>query len=307
MKARRAKAFKWLILLTIVSGLLFLHFYVPRIITEIRNPIVGFVRDLKGSNKVLDPLAVGRKIEFESFDGVAISGYFMPADGAYSKGTIILLHGIRSSKECYADLSSRLSDLGYNSVAIDLRGHGKSGGRHCTFGVKEKQDVSALIDFLANEEGIAGWIGIWGRSLGGAIALQAMGFDDRIGLGIVESAFSDFRTIVGDYSGYHLGFSYAPLTDYLVGRAGAIAGFNPADARPVDYCQRIKQPILLVHGNADKRISISYARENFRAIASTDKEFVEVSEAGHLDVWKIGGIAYFNQVVEFISTRSGLQ
>ena len=65
-----------------------------------------------------------------------------------TKGTIILLHGIRSNKSHFNDLSNYLSTNGFNSVALDLRAHGESEGKFCSFGVNEKRDVKKLIHFL---------------------------------------------------------------------------------------------------------------------------------------------------------------
>jgi alpha-beta hydrolase superfamily lysophospholipase len=101
------------------------------------------------------------------------------------KGTIILLHGIRSNKESFIGLNTKLSKLGFNSLALDSRAHGQSSGTHCTFGVKEKKDISELISTLSEKEGITENIGVWGQSLGGAIGLQALENDKRIKFGII--------------------------------------------------------------------------------------------------------------------------
>lgn len=305
MKKRRI--FKTLFLGLIISGLIFFHFYVPRFITEIRNPLVEIVRGKYAKtnhpNFGNDNLN-GKIIKFESFDNTPLTAYLTYSNLDYTKGTIILLHGIRSNKNTFIKLSSKLSKLGFNSVALDSRAHGNSLGKHCTFGVKEKKDVSALVSFLNEQEKITKNIGVWGKSLGGAIALQSLGNDDRIKFGIIESTFSDFKTITNDYFNYHLGFNIKPLTNYLIYRAGKIASFDPEDAKPKKYCKKINQPILLVHGDKDKRIDIKYAKENYRNIQSEEKEFIQIKNANHLNVWKTGGDEYFNKVIEFIEKHT---
>lgn len=91
------------------------------------------------------------------------------------------------------------------------------------------------------------------------------------------------------------------LTNYLVCRAGKIAEFNSDDAKPSQYCKAIIQPILLVHGTKDKRIDIKYAKENFRKIKSNNKEFIEIKDANHLNVWEIGGDEYFGKIINFLT------
>lgn len=305
MNKKKKRVFRKVFTLLLVLGGLFLHFYIPRFITEIRNPLLRIVKGnyFNSSPKFVNNKSNGKFINFKSFDNVELSCYFTYSKLDTVKGTIILLHGIRSSKECFIGLSNKLSKLGFNTVALDSRAHGESGGVHCTFGVKEKKDISALINTLS-KEGIIGNIGIWGRSLGGAIGLQALATEKRIKFGIIESTFSDFKTITNDYFTYHTGFNSKILTSYLVYRAGKIAKFNPKDARPIKYCEKIEQPILIVHGDKDKRINIRYAKNNFSKIPSSKKEFIEIKNANHLNVWDVGGDKYFERIVKFIEENT---
>ena len=186
---------------------------------------------------------------------------------------------------------------------MDSRAHGESEGDFCSFGVNEKKDVQSLISYLIDSENL-NHIGVWGQSLGGAIGLQAMGFDNRIKFGIIESAFSDIKMTVDDYFQLYAGFSFKPFSNYLVERAGIIAEFDQNNAKPIKYCETINQPILLVHGNMDERINIKYARENFSKIPSTQKELLEIDTAKHADVWKIGGDDYFKKALSFLNAQS---
>lgn len=304
---RKVRIFKRSFLVLLILGLLITHFFVPRLISEIRSPVVSLIkRNRNVTHKLIteENSEIKRKtISINSFDGLKISANLTYSSLDSIKGTIILLHGIRSNKTHFIDLSNFLSKNGYNSVAMDLRAHGESEGQFCTFGVNEKKDVQKLIDYLYENENLK-HIGIWGQSLGGAISLQAMGFDDRLKFGIVESTFSDFKTIVNDYFDLHAGFSFTPFTNYLVNRTGNIAEFDPNDAKPIKYCENIKQPILVVHGNDDKRINIKYGKDNFLKIKTNDKEFIEIDSANHSNVWKVGGKEYFDKVLLFLDKQT---
>ncbi|WP_296381388.1 alpha/beta fold hydrolase [Winogradskyella sp.] len=307
---KRIKFLKCSFLTLIAIGLLLIHFFVPRLISEIRNPVVGLIKRNKNVKVELaenNSNSLKRKeLSIKSFDGIRISARLTYSSLDSTKTTIILLHGIRSSKEHFIDLSSLLSKNGFNSVALDLRAHGKSEGQFCTFGVNEKKDIQYVIDYLSEKENI-NHIGIWGQSLGGAVALQAMGYDKRIEFGIIESTFTDFKIIVNDYFDLHAGFSFSPFSNYLANRAGSIAEFNANDAKPIKYCETINQPILIVHGNNDKRINIKYGKANFSKIKSSKKEFVEIKSANHLNVWQVGGEEYFNKVLKFINNQNNIQ
>lgn len=306
MRKNCKKKIIFIFLVLVISGLLFAYFYAPRFITEVRNPLLA---ELK-SNYIAIPKVhfennslKGKYINFKSFDGIDLVAYLSYSNTPSDKGTIILLHGIRSYKEHFLILSQTLTTLGYNLVAVDLRAHGQSGGQHTTFGVKEKKDISQLIDSLFKEESINN-IGIWGQSLGGAIALQAMAADERIKFGVIESAFSDFPTIVHDYVEYHSGFDIKPVTDYLIVRAGKIAAFVPSEASPRKYGKEIHQPVLMVHGTEDAKVSLDYAKENYESIVSKNKKFVKIEGAGHLNIWQTGADDYFNAVFDFIEEHS---
>ena len=176
-----------ILVIILFTGILILHFYIPRIITEIKNPLTEVKFD-----KVKLPEEVVTKY-FMSFDGYKQYYNLRHSNQPVVKGTIILLHGIRSRKEQYLELSNYLSLRGYNTVALDLRAHGSSEGVHCTFGVKEKRDVASLIDELYSL-GLENNLGVWGQSLGGAVAIQSTAFDDRIQFAIVESTFTNLKT-----------------------------------------------------------------------------------------------------------------
>lgn len=285
-----------------VLGLLLVHFYMPRLVTEIKNPLVKLLRGHPQTTskdpKMLNP-KVGRILKVASFDGTEIVGYEKYSMLDTTIGTIILVHGIRSNKEHFNQFSNRLANEGFNAIALDLRGHGESGGTHCSFGVFEKRDITKLLDQIRIESPDQK-IGILGQSLGGAVALQAMGEDERISVGVIESTFTDFRTITHDYINYHLKLDFNFFSNYLADRAGKIAGFNPDEAGPLESCKKISKPVLLVHGKLDDRIDIKYARENFTNLQHEDCKLLEIEDADHVNVWQKGGEAYFEEVIAYL-------
>ena len=306
-KQKKIKILKRLSVITLIIGFLLIHFFVPRLISEIRNPIVSLIkrnRNIKYEAKSNNALKINQKdFYFTSFDSLKLSAQLSYTSQDSVKATIILLHGIRSNKHQFDGVLELLLENGFNTVGLDSRAHGKSEGDFCSFGVNEKKDVASLIDYLSKTEYL-NHFGVWGQSLGGAIGLQAMGYDNRIEFGIIESTFSDFKTVVNDYFDRYVGFSYLPFTNYLVNRTGEIAEFDPNDAKPVKYSSFIDQPILVVHGNQDKRINIKYGRANFEAIPSSKKTFIEIDSANHSNVWKVGGQQYFEKILRFLNDQS---
>jgi len=293
-----------IILVILITALLF-HFYIPRLITQIRNPFIELVKYKHHNFDGIEyDQTKGKNISIKTQDGLTLKAFITYAETDNAKATIILLHGIRSRKEFFIEQSKQLAKAGYNSVALDLRAHGESEGKNCTYGVNEKYDIQTLVEYLKVEEAIKTPIGIWAISLGGAIGLQAMGIDKNIEFGIIESTFTDFKTITNEYVTRYLGgINISPLVHYAVNRAADMQNFKPEEARPIDYCKMIEQPVLMVHGNKDIHIKPAYGKENFNSLKSNKKQFLEIESATHLNVWEVGGDAYFKQVADFIESN----
>jgi pimeloyl-ACP methyl ester carboxylesterase len=128
---------------------------------------------------------------------------------------IVFCPGLAMNKETYLGLCKRIANLGVAVMAIDLRGHGQSGGPS-TFGQSESRDVWAAIDLLGGREDVdPDRLGVIGHSLGGIAATRA-GFEqpfDRIKTAIaiycwkgfgeaVEAVFGPLEGFVGRWWPY---------------------------------------------------------------------------------------------------------
>lgn len=277
-------------LLVPILLIVIVYYYIPR--------EVVFVR--KQDKKI--PKGKYQLLNFESNDGLLLQAYFSPSILEKPKGLVLLLHGIRSQKEIFYEMSEVFAKTGYSSIALDLRAHGESEGKYCTFGVQEQKDVAQVLDY-AIAQTLAGYqhIGIVGKSLGGAIALQALAKDKRLKFGIIESAMADFTGTVQHYFKRSIKISYLPFVKYCIRRASQIAGFQPQQINIPTSCNNINQPILLVHGTLDESILIEQGKKNYTRLATSKKEFLEIPTGGHKDLWQIGGTAYYQKLVDFIN------
>ena len=288
------------LIVCLVFNILFIHFYLPKIFIEPNNLIVNLIN---GSPIKVHPKALGLKnehFEINTKDNLKIRGFKIFSGQEKSKGTIILLHGIRAYKEHFSPMCKLLSKRGFNTVIIDLRGHGESEGKYCTFGFKEKYDIVEVVNEIIEDNRLNNNIGIWGQSLGAAISLQTLAIDKRIKFGILESTFADLDEVSRAYINRLLKIDNLTLSDYLIERSNAIGGFDSSKIKPKESAKKITQSILLVHGTKDNRINIKHAEINFKNLQSKNKLFLKVKDANHLNVWKKGGSNYFQQVFSFI-------
>lgn len=288
----------WRFLLFFLLGIFIgIHYLLPLLIVRIRFPLYS-------SENVINQHE-GSKFTFTTCDGIELTGHHYTTMEASPKASIILIHGIRSNQTTFQNISHMLNKKGYNAITLDLRAHGKSGGNYSSFGYYEKQDISALIDFLERNNCIYNEpLGVWGQSLGGAVAIQSLANDRRIKFGIVESTFTDYQQIVGDYIERLTGIKSVPLKKHLIHRAASIANFNPNLVSPIKDCAKITVPILLAHGDKDNNIHVSYAKRNFEQLKNKNNELIIIENAGHNNLWTVGGANYFDKVFSFLSKVS---
>lgn len=138
-------------------------------------------------------------------------------------------------------------------------------------------DIMAGVDLLV-ERGLAdpARIGIMGGSYGGYMTNWAITQTDRFAAAI--SMFGIF-SLVSDYSNSEIS-RWEP--DYM----GAHYWDDPAIYRersPATYLDRIKTPVLIVHGESDTNTFISNSREMYRALRDRGAavEFVHYPREGH--------------------------
>jgi uncharacterized protein len=120
-------------------------------------------------------------VHFQSL-GDKISGMlFIPASNE-PLPALIVCHGAGEFKENYVELCETLASRGVASLAMDMHGHGASGGEpYCIRMSEWVPDVRAAIGFLAAHPKIDGnRIGAFGLSSGGTAILEAAIVDARL-------------------------------------------------------------------------------------------------------------------------------
>ncbi len=134
--------------------------------------------------------------------------------------------------------------------------------------------------------------------MGAAVALQAAAHDARI-LGIVAIApISDLRTAVLERAPF---FATRRSIEAALRLAEARGRFRVDDVSPVALARRIRAPVLLVHGAADRETPPAHSRRVHDALGGP-RRLVLVPGAGHDDalttaVW--GEVhAFFDGVLE---------
>lgn len=252
------------------------------------------------------PSEIGLKAEEATFninDSLHLKGYWVTPENNQPKSIMLLLHGIGGGKEHFYELAKSLADQQVASVVYDARGHGESDGEYISYGFYEKQDVSVIVSEVKERYPNIP-VGIWGNSMGGAVALQALAIEPQLDFGVIESTFTDLTTIVNDYQKrYSFGIGLQSICNYALARAGEIGKFDPSKVRPIDAVTHIEQSIFLAHGTDDPNISFEYGKALFENLKTEDKTFYPVRGANHYNLFEVGGDPYVKAVMEFIGRQ----
>ena len=250
---------------------------------------------------ILEPRHAGmpqEDIMFTTHDGLHLQGWVV-SRGAKPNGTIIFLHGVGDCKIAGLSLARLFFNHNYNVVLYDSREHGESDGDYCTYGYYEKYDVVTLLDILHRRSDIRlGKIGVFGTSMGAAVAIQAAALDERIAAIVAESSFTDLKTISVDYQRRIIKLPWHFLRNVYLARSQKLASFKARQVSPLEDVQRIRTPLFFIHGMNDSFIKYTYSELLFAA-AHEPKEILIVPGANHNDLWEMGGHVYQQRIVSF--------
>lgn len=245
----------------------------------------------------------GQALSIQTPDHLQLSAILTESNKDTTWGTVVLLHGISACKEIEFERASLLAEAGYASLLLDLRAHGQSEGEYCTFGYAEKNDLRAVADTLSKRFPNRP-LAIWGASLGGAVALQAMEVEPRYQFGIVESTFDEFEKVALEYGADWLfGLRSLWLTQRVLHKSGEIAHFDPNAVKPVQSAAKIDRPILFIHGDKDARIPMWFGERNYEACPAPGKRWYKVPGAGHNNLWRIAGDSMRTNVLGFLKAQ----
>jgi pimeloyl-ACP methyl ester carboxylesterase len=123
-----------------------------------------------------DPLLADtapKPVDLTAADGVTLKAvYYPPKNPNLRNPALLLLPMLNSGKEAWQEFAGAAQEAGHAVLALDLRGHGESGGTQ-DFGVMDR-DVDVAVNWLAGRLEIAGdRIGVVGADLGANLAIRA--------------------------------------------------------------------------------------------------------------------------------------
>jgi len=209
--------------------------------------------------RLLDP--TGERVEIP-FDGATMVGTLRRPPGLRSPALILLLPGLDSTKEEFFYWENVFLQRGLATFSLDGPGQGEC-GYHTHIRPDYEAAVSTALDALTQRNDLdPNRIGLAGVSLGGYYAPRAAAFDARV------------KAAVGNCGPWN----FAECWESLPGLTRAAFRYHSGATSDEDakarahrlsldgVAQKIKQPLLIIHGKLDRIIPWEQAHKIVNAV-----------------------------------------
>ena len=203
-----------------------------------------------------------------------------------ARGTVVILHGFLVTKETMMHWALFLAQQGYRAVLVDLRGHGQSTGEWITFGANEGEDLTKVMDELQRRGLAPNGVGVLGSSYGAVMGLHWAAHDPRVKAVVAMQPFSDPQAAVAEFARGFPPFKKqiegvgAETFESALQQAAQLGHFAWRDASVLASVQRLKVPVLFLHGTEDTWIVPEHSRK-LLAVAPVGSRLILVPGDNH--------------------------
>ena len=218
----------------------------------------------------------------DSDDGLRLHGLYVPAE--HARGTVILFHSFRSSwKLDFAALFPFLGGLGYTLLLVDERAHARSGGGVCTYGLWERYDVRAWVEYADDRMDFPDHpIYLAGFSMGAAAVLMAASLElpGNVRGILADSAYTSPRALFEHVASEALPLPKSWTTAVLDFLLRLRLGVGLADCDTTVTLSETDYSVLFLHGKADRTVPWQMTQRAYEACAG-EAEVLYAENAGH--------------------------
>lgn len=235
---------------------------------------------------------MGYHVRYQSTDGIMLDA--IAEESAMPKAMVLMLHGINADKEeegLFRRLSKRLASERYNSFRFDFRSHGASGGKQGFVTIAgETEDYYASLEKIQQKWALP--VIVVAASFGAVSFLNSYTKYTNDGVrGVVllnpvldlqatflNSEFPQFREAFSQES-----FDKIKKNGYVMldRRLKICKDFfeEIQTMKPYKSLYKIKEPVLLIHGERDVCVPIELS---FKYTSKIEKcEFITIKNANH--------------------------
>ena len=259
-----------------------------------------------------DPTRYGleyERVSFPTADGLTLRGWFIPASPespnlpAHEErtrnpcATILVGHGYPFDKANILRHGLFLHSR-FNLLFFDFRYFGESDGAFTTAGLLETQDVHAAVMYTKDRADVDPTrIGALGFSLSASAFIMAQ--DPALKAIVADSPYASLEKVVERQFFFLPGPTKWPLVALTKVYAWLLLGLRISDAVPAEAAAELRNPVLLIHGDADSQIPLEHSRQIQAKANPATTELWIVPGADHGLAHSLEGYRYEIRVREF--------
>ncbi len=286
-------------------GTVYVYDRVRRVLTQVTRPALAGVQQ----EMMVDPTVVS----YPSFDGRTITGLlYRPREPASNPPPcVVLAHGgpTSQSRPGFSAMTQYFTSRGCVVFKPNVRGSSGYGRAFRALDDRDKREDSVadlergVVHLARAGEIDSTRVGVYGASYGGYVVLAALTlYPQRFACGVDQVGIANFVTFLENTASYrrpHRELEYGSLeTDReLLERLS-----------PLGRVDRIRAPLLVIHGANDPRVPVGEAEQIVAALKARGLavEFLRFEDEGHGVARRENRIRAYGTVARFLCAHLGL-
>src|SRR3981081_1799825 len=197
-------------------------------------------------------------VDLVTADGISFGAWFFRQSG--SPQVVVISPGHKGRRESLLGIAVALWRKGFNVLVYSYRGMPGSDRAVVTMGVREVQELEAAIAF-ARRRVRGARIGLLGYSMGAVVSLLGAAGDPSVEALILDSPFSDVRTVIKENIRRYTLLPGAPLVAAVGLWLRLRHGVRLGDSSPISVLGGLEsRPVFFIHGGADALTSVHHSR-----------------------------------------------
>ena len=236
-----------------------------------------------------------------SFDGLKLHAYEVVSNKNTNKWAVTV-HGYMTDAFSLSTKALHYYDIGYNILAVDLRGHGKSKGNYIGMGYHDAKDLIEWLKYIVSKDSECEIL-VHGVSMGAATVMIASS---------QEELPKNVKVIIEDcgYSSALEQFKYQlkklfnvpsfPILNIANLIVKIKAGYYLNEACPIECVKNSKVPMMFVHGDDDTFVPFYMLDELYEACTSEKKKLI-IEGASHAHAESENPDKYWGEIDSFVN------
>jgi len=225
-----------------------------------------------------------RQVNITGHKDANLFGWHIISSAKPQTSTVLVMHGWGVNAEVVMPIALPLYRAGFNVLLVDARNHGQSDSDGHSSMPTFAQDIESALDWLKAQPK-TGKIAIVGHSVGAAASLLVASRRHDMDAVISIASFAHPDWLMRRYlKTLHIP---KPLVAVILRYVEHIIGHRFEAIAPINSARKIRCPVLLVHGEADKTIPVSDVHAINEGCGNPNVKILLIPDADHDSVDKI--------------------